>query len=143
MKVMNNGGSINADLQCSVAHSNGWVGNEPIVVMNSCKDYRPSAFWVCVCLPGLRYFHVDARHFGFPTRVRTNKDVREHMAFMLGSGGFANTAALWEFARQHDLPRILHEDACQRAGITIDDADRASTAAVIEAAKTASCRAVA
>jgi len=143
MRVMDNGGSINADFQCGIAHSNGRIGKEPIVVMNSCKDFRPSEHWVCVCLPGLRYFHVDARHFGIPTRVRTPKDLRVHMAFMLGSGGFANAAALWEYARQHDLPRILHEDACLRGGIALDDVDRASLAAAIAASGTASCRALA
>lgn len=143
MRVMNNGGSLNADFQCGVARSTGRVGKEPIIVMNTCKDFRPSQYSVCVCLPGLRYFHVDVRHFGMPSRSLTPKDLREHMAFTLGHSGFSDAAALWEYARQHDWPRILHEDACSRGGIAIDDADRASTAAVIAATRTASCRALA
>lgn len=143
MRVMDNGGSINADFQCGIAHSNGRIGNEPIVVMNSCKDFRPSDAWVCVCLPGLRYCHIDALRFGIPTRVRTPKELREHMARMLGAGGFVDAAALWQYARKHNLPRVLHEDACKRLGYALDDIDRTSLAAVIAAAKTATCRALA
>lgn len=143
MKVMQNGGSINADLQCSVVHSMGWIGNNVIAVMNSCKDFRPSGNWVCVCLPGLRYFHVDARHFGIPTRIRTPKDLRKHMASILGSGGFVDIEKLWDYARENDLPRIIHADACARGGIPVTEDDRTVTAGVIASAAHAPCRAVA
>lgn len=125
MNVMIAGGTINADFQCGAARSSGRVGEDPILVFNSCKDFHPSDYWVCVCLPGLRYFHVDVRHFDAPTNLRTPKDLREHMAFRLGHSGFADANALWEYAKKHDFPRTLSEVACIRCGIAIDDDDHA------------------
>jgi hypothetical protein len=128
MNVMIAGGTINADFQCGEARSVGRVGKDPIRVFNSCKDFRPSEYWVCVCLRGLRYFHVDVRHFDSPTNLRTPKDLREHMAFRLGHSGFADANALWKYAREHDWPRTLSEVSCISCGIVIDPQDLALAA---------------
>lgn len=144
MNVMRDGGSINADFQCSVAHSHGYLGDEPILVMNSCKDGIPSMTWVCVCLPGLRYFHVNVSWFGIPTKVRSPKDLRDHMAYALTKTcDFENSEALWAYARKKDLPRILHEESCRRFGIEISADDLAFNAQVLDKVKHAPCRALA
>lgn len=116
------GGTLNADLQCSRVHNLSRVGiGNVVTVHNSCKDAIPLQFWVCICLPearplhGIRFVHLDARHFGYGTRVRgelsyparvSSKRIRVFMAEMLKEGGFECAAHLWEYAVRKDLPRV-------------------------------------
>jgi hypothetical protein len=116
------GGTMNADLQCSRVHTLSRVGiGNVVTVHNSCKDAIPLQFWVCICLPaagtlhGIRFAHLDARHFGYGTRVRgelsyparlSSKRIRVFMAEILKEGGFECTAALWAYAERKDLPRV-------------------------------------
>lgn len=125
MRVLVGGGTINDDLQCGAQRTLGRVGDESIVVMNSCKDGLPLQHWVCVCLPGLRFFHVDARDFGLYTTLRPSgdgrraaKELRQLMAEQLGAGGFADANALWAYAVHKDLPRRVESSACMRLGLS-------------------------
>jgi hypothetical protein len=124
MRILIGGGTINDDFQSGVERSSGLVGRDPIVVTNSCKDFLPSEFWVCVCLPGLRFFHVDARWFGLHCTLRTTgdqrrwtKELRDLMARQLGAGGFADANALWQYAIAKDLPRFVEPAAARRFGL--------------------------
>lgn len=116
MRVMVGGGTLNDDLQASVAQTTARVGHDRVVVMNSCKDYRPLDHWVCLCLPALRFFHCDLRHFGPPSYVQSPKTAREFMALRLSEGGFSDANALWRYAIEHDLPRYAEPAALQRFG---------------------------
>lgn len=118
------GGTINADFQCSRVLTMSRIGfGNPITVHNSCKDFLPLSFWVCVGMPaagalhGVRFAHLDARRFGYGTRVRgelsspardSSKRVRVFMAAMLREGGFECCIDLWAYAIKNDLPRIEH-----------------------------------
>ena len=116
------GGTLTADMQCSRVHNLSRVGiGNVVTVHNSCKDGIPLQFWVCICLPacgalhGIRFVHLDARHFGYGTRVRgelsyparvSSKRIRVFMAEMLKEGGFECAAGLWAYAERKDLPRV-------------------------------------
>lgn len=116
------GGTLNAEMQCSRVHNLSRVGiGNVVTVHNSCKDAIPLENWVCICLPacgalhGVRFVHLDARHFGYGTRVRgelsyparaSSKRIRVFMAQMLKEGGFEDAASLWAYAERKDCPRV-------------------------------------
>ena len=104
MKIMREGGTINADFQCGTLSTTVLIGGSVAVVLNSCKDFLPSPYWVCICFPGLRYVHVDVREFGLSAIRRTSKSLRVHMAEAL-KARFASVDEIWKWARAKDFPR--------------------------------------
>ena len=122
------GGTINADLQCSVIYTpSSFNPGEPFSVHNCCKDGRPSEYWVCVRMfqhkivcqdSQIDAFHLfiylDARHWGLHTGVcgdlsRNTRDstklLRLFMAKQLRAGPM-DQAKLYAYAVERDLPRI-------------------------------------
>lgn len=122
------GGTINADLQCSVVYTaSSFSLYKPFAVHNCCKDGWPSEYWVCVRLftpfavtkdasePAAHHFvYLDARHFGLHTNVvgelsRNRRDstrvLRDFMVHQLRSGAWS-VEKLLAYASERSLPQI-------------------------------------
>jgi len=105
---INMGGTINADFMCGKINSCGLLGGDPVTVHHSLKDGIPAPFWMVVCVPTLRFIHIDARELlgAEDWSGQHLKQTKKREQFLTDlQSRFKSGAELWEWAEKLNLPR--------------------------------------